>query len=75
MAHQTSKILREHSTPSSIGRLMDAAFFRGACLLFSLHMSRELEQMLVSQTDIRVTDHRNILQQLRAASSCSELSF
>ncbi len=29
MAYQTSKILQEHSTPHSIGRLMDADFFEG----------------------------------------------
>jgi hypothetical protein len=29
MAYQTSKILQEHSTPRSIGRLMDADFFGG----------------------------------------------
>jgi hypothetical protein len=56
MAYQTSRILQEHSTPRSIGRLMDADFFGGHVFYFSLHMSREWEQLLVWQTDARATD-------------------
>jgi hypothetical protein len=56
MAHQTSTILRNQSTPRPTGRLMDVEFFWDHFSYFSLHMSRASEQLLVSQTDARITD-------------------
>jgi hypothetical protein len=54
MAHQTSKTSQKQSTPHSIGRLMDADFFGGQGFYFSLHIGRESEQFLGSQTDVRL---------------------
>jgi hypothetical protein len=34
MAHQASKTVQKQTTPLTIGRLMDADFFGGSCLLF-----------------------------------------
>ncbi len=42
MAYQTSKILQEHSTPRSIGRLMDADFFGGAAEVSRRRMAPHL---------------------------------
>lgn len=35
---------------------MDADFIRSQVFYFSLHISRESEQLLVSQIDVRMTD-------------------
>jgi hypothetical protein len=56
MAHQTSKTAQKQSTPHFIGRLMDADFFGAQVFYFSLDMSRESEQLLVCQTDVRTPD-------------------
>jgi len=43
MAHQTSKTSQKQSTTHSIGRLMDADFFRGQVFSLSLRVSRVSE--------------------------------
>ncbi len=56
MANQTFEIRRKQTTPRPVGRLMDVDFLGHHSTIFSLHMSRESEQLLVWQTDIRATD-------------------